>query len=105
MSRSVLFQNWSDTLSSTSGILRWQSVPDRELAIRATGRYDAILTLDQSFPSEVAGLDGHPALIVLVSRSHRLTHVLELLPEILRTLSIVEPGQVVRLFRPPSVLT
>jgi predicted nuclease of predicted toxin-antitoxin system len=85
--------------------LGWLSMPDREIAVRATGSFDAILTLDTSFPAELVGLADHPAILVLSPRSHRLPHLQEMLPQILATLATIQPGEVVRLYRPPPVLT
>lgn len=84
--------------------LNWQSLDDREIAVRALGQFEAIVTLDQSFPAEIAGLEASPAIVVLSPRSHRLPHMLELLPRLFETLDTLRPGQVVRLFRPPPVL-
>lgn len=85
--------------------LKWLGIPDREVAIRCAGVFDAIITLDQSFPGELADLESHPALLVVSPRSHRLPHVVEMLPGIQDALRTIRPGEIVRLFRPPSVLT
>jgi predicted nuclease of predicted toxin-antitoxin system len=45
--------------------LGWLAMPDRQIAERAADQFDAILTLDQTFPQELAGLDKYPAIIVL----------------------------------------
>ncbi len=79
--------------------LGWLGISDRELAIGAAGVYDVIVTLDQTFPAELTGLTGYPAIIVLSPRSHRLIHVAELLPRLREALTTIAPGEVVRISR------
>ena len=67
------------------------------LLTAAAGRFDVLVTIDQSMPDQqnlqAAGL----ALIMLSAVSNRLEELKHLVPQILATLSNVSPGQLYRI--------
>jgi hypothetical protein len=72
------------------------------LLVQAAGRFDVLVTIDQSMPSQqnlrAAGL----ALVMLVAISNRLEHLTPLVPELLAVLPAVIPGQVYRVPQSPK---
>ena len=66
------------------------------LITQAAGRFDVLVTIDQSMPSQqnlqAAGL----ALVMLVAISNSLEQLTPLVPELLAILPTVAPGQVYR---------
>jgi|SRR6185436_2121403 len=67
------------------------------LLAAAEGRFDVLVTVDQSIPwqQDVAAFE--LAVIVLRARSNSLLSLGPLVPDLLRTLSFIGPGQVIRL--------
>lgn len=77
--------------------LRWTGTPDRILLDRMEGRFDVLLTADQSLSNQ-QNLEQRPfSVIVLRPRRNRLPDVLELLPQLLAALDALPPGAVVEL--------
>ena len=69
---------------------------DGDLLAAASGRFDAFLTMDRSlqWQQRVSAFD--LAVVVLRARSNSLLSIRPLVPDLLRLLSFVGPGQVVR---------
>ena len=68
-----------------------------DLLAAAQGRFDVLVTVDQSLPwqQHVAHFD--LAVVVLRARSNSLLSLRPLVPDLLRTLSVIGPGQIMRL--------
>ena len=76
--------------------LGWEGVENGELLRRATGRFDALVTMDQNLPFQqnVAAL---PLGVVLVrASSNRMVHLRPLVPAILVALESLGPGELRR---------
>jgi predicted nuclease of predicted toxin-antitoxin system len=68
-----------------------------DLLAAAEGRFDVLVTVDQNLPwqQHVATFD--LAVVVLRARSNSLVSLQPLVPDLLRTLSFIESGQIIRL--------
>ena len=73
--------------------LGWAGVVNGELLTRASGRFDAFLTMDRNleFQQRISALPF--GVIVLRAPSNRLTHLRPLLPAILGILTALAPGE------------
>jgi predicted nuclease of predicted toxin-antitoxin system len=67
------------------------------LLAQAAGRFDVLVTIDQSMPSQQNLQAGGLALVMLVAISNRLEHLTPLVTELLAILPTVVPGQVYRI--------
>jgi hypothetical protein len=63
----------------------------------AAGRFDVLITIDQSMPDQQNLRAAKIGLIMLVAMSNRMEHVAPLVPKILAALPSVIPGQVHRI--------
>src|SRR6185369_6613200 len=77
-------------------------VKNGALLAGAAGRFDVLVTVDQSFPNQqnlnAAGI----ALVMLVANSNSLDNLQPLVPGLLSILPTVSPGQDYRVTSPPS---
>ena len=73
--------------------LGWTGVANGTLLTRASGRFDAFLTMDRNieFQQQIPELPF--GVIVLRAPSNRLIHLRPLLPAILGILTVLAPGQ------------
>jgi hypothetical protein len=78
---------------STVSSLGWQGTKNGELLRRAQKRFDALLTMDRKleFQQNIAQFKG--SILVLMAPSNRMAHLRPLVPEILRVLQSVRPGE------------
>ena len=75
----------------------WASKSNGELLDLADGRFDVFVTVDKGFVSQ-RDLEGRSlSVIALRAPTNRYGDLLPFVPAILRTLSGVRPGQLVRL--------
>jgi hypothetical protein len=74
----------------------WASHENGALLAMAEGKFEVFLTTDQriSYQQNVAKLK--IGLVVLIARRNKLEHLRRLVPDLLRTLEFVQPGQVYR---------
>ena len=74
----------------------WAGRKNGELLQLAAGKFDAFITIDRSlvFQQKVARLSF--GVVVLRARSNRLADLQLLVPELLRALGAIRPGEVVR---------
>ena len=74
--------------------LGWAGVHNGELLARASGRFDAFITVDRNvaFQQRVDALLF--GVVVLQARSNRLADLKPLVPALLKALQILQPGQV-----------
>ncbi len=76
----------------------WSGLTNGALLQRArTASFDVFLTADQNLPHQQNIAASGMAVIVLRARSNRIQDLRPLLPGIRQALSIVAPGQVLRL--------
>ncbi|HEV7507141.1 MAG TPA: DUF5615 family PIN-like protein [Thermoanaerobaculia bacterium] len=69
---------------------------DGDLLTAASGRFDAFITMDRSLQWQQRVSDFNLAVVVIRARSNSLLSIRPLVPDLLRLLSFVGPGQVVR---------
>lgn len=75
--------------------LGWAGVQNGALLARASGRFDAFVTVDRNLAFQQR-VDKLPlAVVVLRAATSRLTDLRALVPLLLQALSTVQPGQVV----------
>ncbi len=69
----------------------------RRLLLRAQDEFDVLVTTDRSLPRQNRVADYRIGVIVLSSRSNRLSDLLELVPELLARIDAVGEGEVLEL--------
>ena len=75
----------------------WAGKKNGELLRLANERFEVFVTPDKNLP-EQQNLSGLKlAIIVVRARSNKLVHLVPLIPNLLRFLEVVRPGQVMRL--------
>jgi hypothetical protein len=70
----------------------WAGVQNGALLKLASGKFDALLTMDRRLPTQQRIADLPFAVILLHAVSNRLVHLEPLVPELLRTLRGASPG-------------
>jgi hypothetical protein len=75
----------------------WSGLANRKLLKKAAQEFDVFLTGDRnsSFQQSIPVID--IAVVILEARSTRLFDTLKLIPQVLTTLSTIQPGEVVRI--------
>lgn len=68
-----------------------------DLLAAAEGRFDVLVTVDQSLPWQQHVPIFDLAVVVLRARSNSLLSLRPLVPDLLRTFGFISPGQIVRL--------
>ena len=71
---------------------RWGGVANGQLLKRASGEYDAFLTMDRRLPDQQRIAELPFGVVLLLAPSNRVIHLQPLVPELLRVLPSVEPG-------------
>jgi len=75
----------------------WARVADGPLLDRLAGVADVFVTVDQNLPFQQRLHDRPFGTIVLCARTNRLIDLLPLIPQLLATIPVVRPGQVMEL--------
>lgn len=70
----------------------WAGVRNGELLKRASGAFDAFLTMDRRLPDQQHIAQLPFGVILLLAPSNRLVHLRPLVPEVLRVLPTVVAG-------------
>jgi hypothetical protein len=68
-----------------------------DLLAAAEGRFDVLVTVDQNLPWQQQVPAFKLAVVVLQARSNSLVSLRSLVPDLLHTLQIIGPGQLIRL--------
>jgi len=72
----------------------WAGIQNGELLRRASGDYQALLTMDRRMPLQQT-VDSLPfAIILIAAPTNRMEHLRPLVPDILRVLDSLLPGRV-----------
>jgi predicted nuclease of predicted toxin-antitoxin system len=69
---------------------------DGDLLTAASGRFDVFITMDRSLQWQQRVSAFHLGVVIIRARSNSLLSIRPLLPDLLRLLPMVSPGQVVR---------
>jgi hypothetical protein len=78
----------------TAPAMGWADLDDGPLLNSMTGRFDALVTVDKSFPKQQR-IDNRPlAVIVLRAKTNRLADLLPHVPRLRTVLENAQPGQV-----------
>ncbi len=72
----------------------WAGVRNGELLKRASGAFDAFLTMDRRLPAQQQIAQLPFGVLLLVAPSNRLIHLRPLVPEVLRILPTLTAGSV-----------
>lgn len=78
----------SDTVAGRG----WAGIQNGELLRRASGDYDAFLTMDRRLPHEQPVETFPFTIILVVAPTNRMAHLQPLVPEILLALDSARPG-------------
>ncbi|MEQ1947134.1 MAG: DUF5615 family PIN-like protein [Bryobacteraceae bacterium] len=73
----------------------WSGTPDGKLLRLAAAHYDAFLTMDGSIRHQQNYSNLGLRIVVIKAQSNRLFHLRPLVPQILKTLRWMRPGQLV----------
>ncbi len=73
---------------------RLQNLQNGDLPAAMVGRFDALITCDQSLPYQQSVIGRPLAVVVLLAPSNRIEHLLPLLGRLNSTLAIVQHGKV-----------
>lgn len=72
----------------------WQELDDGRLLDAMTGQFDALLTVDAGIPYQQLIRDRPFSVVILRAVSNRAGALARLIPELLKTLKDIEPGEV-----------
>jgi predicted nuclease of predicted toxin-antitoxin system len=81
----------------TVGEAGWAGKGNGELLALAGGNFDVLLTVDQNLPSQQNIRNSGVGVIVLIARSNRTEHLSPLIPDVLKTLETISPGDLKRI--------
>ena len=77
--------------------MRWGGLANGILLQKAQDEFDVFLTGDTNLTFQQNLTRFHIAVVVLEARSTRLVDTAELMPQVLKILTTIQPGQVVRI--------
>ncbi len=83
----------SDHEVATVRWMGWSSTKNGKLLDLAEGRFDVLLTADQSLPFQQDLRNRRIAVIVLAGPDNQLETLQPMVPDVLRALETIEPGQ------------
>ena len=72
--------------------LGWAGVTNGELLKRASGRFDAFLTMDRNLARQQVTAELSFGVVLLSARSNRLSDLEPLVPQVLQVLRSLRPG-------------
>jgi len=72
----------------------WASVKNGKLLALAENEFDVFVTVDRNLSFQQNTINLNIAILVLKSKSNRVSDLEHLIPEILLLLPLLEPGQV-----------
>ena len=83
--------------AKTIAEMNWNGTKNGALLQLAAARFDVLVTVDQGIPYEqnLAGIT--LALVIIVAPSNDINDLRPRMPDVLRTLATIQPGQVVRI--------
>ncbi|HEY7335773.1 MAG TPA: DUF5615 family PIN-like protein [Bryobacteraceae bacterium] len=81
----------------------WAGIRNGELLSLAESEFDVLLTLDKNIPYQQDLEFARIAIVIVRARSNRIQDLLPVIPACLLALQRVQPGQVVRIGKPPPV--
>jgi predicted nuclease of predicted toxin-antitoxin system len=76
----------------TAREMGWQRLKNGALLARAEGRFDVLITMDKSIPSQQVLSQYSIALLIVRARSNRLPDLLPLVPHMVSALRHLAPG-------------
>jgi hypothetical protein len=79
----------------------WKGVRNGDLLRAAAHEFDVLVTMDDHLPSQQNLSRFDLAVVILRPRSKALQDLIELMPEVRRSIAGARPGQAVRIFPPP----
>lgn len=78
----------------------WKGFKNGKLLRAAAAEFDVLVTMDDNLPSQQNLAQFDLAIVILRARSKALTNLLELMPELLRRLDQLRPGEAIRVHPP-----
>lgn len=82
--------------ATTVAALGWAGVTNGELLRRASGRFEAFLTMDRNLTQQQPLSSLSFGVVLLSAPSNRLVELQPLVPEVLDALGTLQPGSLVR---------
>jgi hypothetical protein len=82
-------------LVSTVQQAGWAGISNGKLLVLITGHYDAFITIDQNLPAQQKTAALSFGVVVLRAPSNQLADLRPLVPQVLETLAVLQPGAVV----------
>ena len=79
-------------VESVSG-LQWSGVSNGELLERATGQFDAMITMDRNIEHQQRVANVSLGILLVLAPSNRMTHLVPLVAAMLEGLRSVQPGE------------
>ncbi len=77
----------------TARDMGWQQLDNGELLEKASGRFDVVLTMDKSIPSQQVIARHALAVLVIKARSNRMADLMPLLPQIQTAIQSCKRGR------------
>ena len=77
--------------------MNWTGTKNGALLQLAAARFDVLLTVDQGIPYQQNFAGITLALVIIVAPSNDINDLRPRMPDVLRTLATIQPGQVVRI--------
>src|SRR3982750_4165479 len=81
----------------------WAGKKNGELLSLAESQFDVLLTLDKNLPYQQDLKSGRITILIVRARSNRIQDLLPVIPDCLVALQSIEPGQVVRVGKVPTL--
>ena len=75
----------------------WAGKRNGELLTLAVGRFEVFVTIDRHLIAQRRRLSAHLAVVILAAPSNRFQDIQPLVPDLLKRLASIHPGEVVRL--------
>jgi len=91
-----LAQHLVDHEATTVVALGWAGITNGELLRRASGHFEAFLTMDRNLANQQVHASLSFGVVLIGARSNRLGDLQSCVPEILRVLKTLQPGTLVR---------
>lgn len=80
---------------TTIGEAGWRGLQNGQLAGKAEGSFDVILTVDRRFAESAGSARRHVAVVILRAESNSLRSLRPLVPTLTEVLQQIKPGEVI----------
>ena len=81
---------------TTVSDMGWEGTKNGELLRRATGNFDALITMDRNLEFQQPLAKQSFGVVLVIARSNRMSDLMPLLPAIMESLVQIKPGELRR---------